>query len=126
MAQDDYDYPEDEFDALGAQRAPAAVHRAPRPWWRVWGPLIAVVVLAPAVAFGLVQLATGGDTEAPPAASPGADDGESAPPEEGGDGESAPPEEGTEGEGGESAPPRRPHPRSRRRRRSTRASRCAC
>lgn len=58
MAQDDYPYPEDEFDALGKNRSPQAVHRAPRPWWRVWGPLIAVVVLAPLLAFALVKVAT--------------------------------------------------------------------
>lgn len=42
------------------------MHRAPRPWWRVWGPLIAVVILAPLVAFGLVRLAAGGSNEADP------------------------------------------------------------
>ena len=67
MAQDDYNFPEDEFDLLGRDRTPQAVHRAPRPWWRVWGPLIAVVVIAPLIAFGLVQLATRDSTPAPEA-----------------------------------------------------------
>lgn len=65
MAQDDYDYPEDEFDVLGSNRTPQAVHRAPRPWWRVWGPLVAVVIIAPLIAFGLVELATRDSSAAP-------------------------------------------------------------
>lgn len=63
MTQDDYRYPQDEFDELGRDRAPQAVHRAPRPWWRVWGPLIAVVILAPILAFALVNVATQDDTD---------------------------------------------------------------
>lgn len=68
MAQDEYPYPEDEFDRLGKNRSPQAVHRAPRPWWRTWGPLIAVVVLAPVLAIVLVQFISsdGGDAAAEP------------------------------------------------------------
>lgn len=105
MAQDDYDYPEDEFDVLGRDRTPQAVHRAPRPWWRVWGPLIAVVVIAPLVAYGLVELATRDGADPAPtsssSASQEASEGETTePPAEGeGDGEATePPAEG-EGEG---------------------------
>lgn len=96
MAQDDYDYPEDEFDVLGNDRTPAAVHRAPRPWWRVWGPLIAVVVLAPLIAYGLVQLGTGGDTDPEPAATSSEQPAETEAPPEG--------EESTAPTEGESTP----------------------
>ncbi|PFG20525.1 LytR C-terminal domain-containing protein [Serinibacter salmoneus] len=65
MASDDYPYPEDEFDRRGRERSPQAVHRAPRPWWAVWWPLIAVVIAAPVLAIVLVNIATnGGDSSA--------------------------------------------------------------
>ena len=67
MAEDTYNFPEDEFDELGKDRTPQGVHRAPRPWWRVWGPLIAVVILAPILAIGLVKIATQDRTSTPEA-----------------------------------------------------------
>ena len=67
MAEDSYNFPEDEFDELGKDRTPQGVHRAPRPWWRVWGPLIAVVILAPILAIGLVKIATQDRTSTPEA-----------------------------------------------------------
>ncbi len=95
MAQDDYDYPEDEFDVLGNDRTPAAVHRAPRPWWRVWGPLIAVVVLAPVIAYGLVSLGTGGDTDPEPVATSTEQPAETEAPPEGEEGTAPTEEEST-------------------------------
>lgn len=70
MAEHTYPFPEDEFDSLGKNRAPQAVHRAPRPWWRVWGPLIAVVVLAPLLAIALVKVATNDGAGGTPVTSP--------------------------------------------------------
>lgn len=83
MPQDDYNYPKDEFDQLGANRAPQAVHRAPRPWWRVWGPLIAVVILVPILAFALIRALTSDDnTEADPTPTTGSSASETAGAEE--------------------------------------------
>lgn len=113
MAEDTYPYPEDEFDDLGRQRTPQGVHRAPRPWWRVWGPLIAVVILAPLVAFGLVRLAAGGSDDPGGATTPtaaevtpgdGAEGGETTgeegaePTDEPAEGETEPAPEETEAE----------------------------
>lgn len=111
MADDDYPYPPDEFDELGRNRVPQGVHRATRPWWRVWGPLIAVVILAPVLAIVIVQLASsGGDSAAPAtptssqtsptdAASPTGDDAESgAGTDEGAGGTEGGSEGATEGE----------------------------
>lgn len=72
-------YPEDEFDAAGRDRAPQGVHRAPRSPWRTMLPYALVVVLVPLLAWGAVGLlgAGGGDgdvdgedtvTTAPPTA----------------------------------------------------------
>lgn len=97
MAEDTYPYPEDEFDELGKHRTPQGVHRAPRPWWRVWGPLIAVVILAPLLAYGLVRLAAGGSNDADPAPTPTVTASAEQTPGEGeGTGEPAPEE--TEGQ----------------------------
>ena len=68
MTRDDYPYPEDEFDALGADRTPQGVHRAPLPRWRQLLPFIIVLILAPTLAFVAVQALSGGDGDAPPAA----------------------------------------------------------
>lgn len=102
MAEDTYPYPEDEFDDLGKNRTPQGVHRAPRPWWRVWGPLIAVVILAPLLAYGLVRLAAGGSNDADPAPTPTVTASVSPTPEEGTD-EPAPEE--TPGESEEPVEP---------------------
>ncbi len=51
-----YAYDEDEFDALGADRVPVGVHRRPVPWWRHALPFIVVLVLAPVLAFTVVQV----------------------------------------------------------------------
>jgi hypothetical protein len=65
-----YDYPEDEFDTLGADRVPQGVHRAPIPRWRQLLPFLIVLVLAPTLAFVAVRALSGGGDDAPPAAEP--------------------------------------------------------
>ncbi|WP_420110526.1 LytR C-terminal domain-containing protein [Pseudactinotalea sp.] len=66
MSRDDYPYPEDEFDTLGADRTPQGVHRAPLSRWRKLLPFIIVLVLAPTLAFVAVRALSGGDGEDPP------------------------------------------------------------
>ncbi|PWD51902.1 hypothetical protein C8046_15885 [Serinibacter arcticus] len=77
----------------------------------MWGPLIAVVIIAPLVAYGLVSLATG-DDGTPEQSSPetSQEAGETAPPEGEGEGteapgETAPGEEPTEEPTAEEPPP---------------------
>ncbi len=62
VSKADYPYPDDEFDAPPDPTAPRGVHRAPRSAWSRWWPFLAVLVLAPALAYGIVAFATrGGD-----------------------------------------------------------------
>lgn len=61
------DHPEDEFDRAGRDRTPQGVHRAPRSIWRTLGPIIAIVVLAPLLAWGAVTLLGDRAQEDPPA-----------------------------------------------------------
>lgn len=49
-----YAYPPDEFDAASQEERPRGVHRAPRSWWSRWGALVAVLVIFPVLAFGVV------------------------------------------------------------------------
>lgn len=63
-----YDYPEDEFDTLGADRVPQGVHRAPIPRWRQLLPFLIVLVLAPTLAFVAVRALSDGGEDTPPAA----------------------------------------------------------
>ncbi|WP_067780059.1 LytR C-terminal domain-containing protein [Actinomyces vulturis] len=52
-----YDYPEDEFDVSDATGPiPVGVHRARVPMWRSWLPLLLILVIAPALAWGAVSL----------------------------------------------------------------------
>lgn len=52
-----YDYPEDEFDAQDPHAPePVGVHRAPVPAWHAWVPLLAVLIIVPALAWGAVAL----------------------------------------------------------------------
>lgn len=51
MAKQEYPYPDDEFDVLGADRTPQGVHRTPRPFWRYVLPFVVVLVLAPTLAY---------------------------------------------------------------------------
>ncbi|WP_167149374.1 LytR C-terminal domain-containing protein [Actinomyces sp. ZJ308] len=52
-----YDYPEDEFD-VGEDDGPVpvGVHRAQAPRWRSWVPLLAIIIIVPALAWGAVTL----------------------------------------------------------------------
>jgi LytR cell envelope-related transcriptional attenuator len=51
-----YPYPPDEFDDVGAKSGPRGVHRRSRSLWtRAW-PFLAILVLFPAVAYGLVTV----------------------------------------------------------------------
>ncbi|UFU07216.1 LytR C-terminal domain-containing protein [Ruania halotolerans] len=68
---DPYPYDEDEFDVQGADRVPQGVHRAPVSRWRQALPFLVVLVLAPVLAFVVVQ-AVSRDSTPGPAATPGA------------------------------------------------------
>lgn len=90
-------YPPDEFDAV-APAGPRGAHRAPRTALSRWWPFIAVLVVVPVVAFGLVTWLSDWDG-LPSSLVPGASEEEPA-------GEDEPPaddgaSEGTEGEGTE-------------------------
>jgi len=56
VSKADTHYPEDEFDVPNPDAA-RGVHRAPRSAWSRWWPFLAVLVVAPIVAYGLVTLA---------------------------------------------------------------------
>lgn len=60
-SRDDYPYPEDEFDALGRDRTPQGVHRAPLPRWRQLLPFLIVLILAPTLALVAVRVLSGGE-----------------------------------------------------------------
>ena len=47
-------YPPDEFDVDVVPDGPRGVHRAPRSAWSRWAPFLAVLVVAPVLAFVLV------------------------------------------------------------------------
>lgn len=51
-------YPEDEFDVPNPDAA-RGVHRAPRSAWSRWWPFLAVLVIAPLIAYGLVIFVSG-------------------------------------------------------------------
>lgn len=54
MSKAAYPYPPDEFDAPPDLDAPRGVHRAPRSAWSRWWPYLLVLVLVPALAWGVV------------------------------------------------------------------------
>ena len=61
MSKARYPFPDDEFDAVDAHAGPRGVHRRARSvWTRVW-PFLLVIVLFPAIAYGIVTLLTGTD-----------------------------------------------------------------
>lgn len=79
MSHGDYPYPADEFDSAAARVAPQGVHRAPRPWRSRWGAFVAVVILFPLLAYGLVTWLSdwdglGGSTGAVATGTTGTDD----------------------------------------------------
>lgn len=64
------EYPEDEFDVAGRERGPEGVHREPRSLLRALAPFLAVIVIMPLLAWGVVSLMSDdGDQQAddPPA-----------------------------------------------------------
>lgn len=96
MSKAEYPYPEDEFDVPSNPDVPRGVHRAPRSAWSRWWPFLLVLVLAPTLAFVLVNLAArDGNLPTLPGTSdsPVADEPQ---PEEPADGEEAPADEGAE------------------------------
>ena len=57
MNVSNYDYPEDEFDVGDDDGpVPVGVHRAQVPRWRSWVPLLAIIIIVPALAWGAVTL----------------------------------------------------------------------
>ena len=57
MSVSNYDYPEDEFDVGDDDGpVPVGVHRAQVPRWRSWAPLLAIIIIVPALAWGAVTL----------------------------------------------------------------------
>jgi hypothetical protein len=54
VSKADYPYPDDEFDAPPDPTAPRGVHRAPRSAWSRWWPFLAVLVIAPLLAYSIV------------------------------------------------------------------------
>lgn len=56
----DYPYPPDEFDDAASSAGPRGVHRTPRSAWSRWWPFLVVVVLFPALAFGMVTWVSNG------------------------------------------------------------------
>lgn len=52
----EYEYPADEFDEPNDSVLPTGVHRRPLPAWRNWLPLLLIVVIVPALAWGALAL----------------------------------------------------------------------
>lgn len=65
MSKEEYPYPDDEFDSLGADRVPQGVHREPTPKWRQWLPYLLVLILVPLLTFGVVRYFAGSTDSAP-------------------------------------------------------------
>lgn len=56
MKPGSYPYPPDEFDAAARAGGPRGVHRAPRSRWSRWWPFVVVLVVFPALAYGVVTV----------------------------------------------------------------------
>jgi len=54
VSKGSYPYPEDEFDVPDDHGGPRGVHRAPRSGWSKLWPFLVVIVVLPALAYGLV------------------------------------------------------------------------
>lgn len=61
-------YPEDEFDRAAKDRGPKGVHRPAEKMSRKVLPWIVVIVAAPLLAWGAIELIGGGDSDSPTAA----------------------------------------------------------
>lgn len=69
MTKGRYPYPDDEFDVVDGSVGPRGVHRAPRSRWsRVW-PFLLVLVLFPALAYGVVTFLYSWEGNSSPSAS---------------------------------------------------------
>lgn len=82
MSNQNYPYPEDEFDTLGANRVPQGVHREPVPRWRQWLPYVLVLILVPALTFVGVKYFFSGSQTPTPDSSPETTQTETVGPEE--------------------------------------------
>jgi hypothetical protein len=99
VSKAEYSYPEDEFDVPSNPDVPRGVHRAPRSAWSRWWPFLLVLVLAPVVAFLLVNFAArNGDLPALPGTSdaPSSDAGAETPDDTATDGATTPTDTATE------------------------------
>ena len=110
MSKADYPYPDDEFDVPADPDAPRGVHRAPRSAWAKWWPFLAVLVLAPVLAYAAVTV--WGVLNDPSTGDPGSSTvGDEAPDDTASDGAAEEPAEGTEDPGTtESEAPPAPQP----------------
>jgi LytR cell envelope-related transcriptional attenuator len=57
-----YPYPPDDFDAADDHDGPRGVHRSPRTTWSKLWPFLVVLVVFPALAYGLVTWISNSDT----------------------------------------------------------------
>ena len=62
MSKASYPYPPDEFDAADDHDGPRGVHRSPRTTWSKLWPFLVVLVVFPALAYGLVTWISNSDT----------------------------------------------------------------
>ena len=62
MSKASYPYPTDEFDAADDHDGPRGVHRSPRTTWSKLWPFLVVLVVFPALAYGLVTWISNSDT----------------------------------------------------------------
>ncbi len=114
MSKADYPYPDDEFDraADADPDVPRGVHRAPRTAWSRWWPFLAVIVLAPLLAFGAVTVwGIVNDSSMNDANDSGVNAPEDSTADDGGDGTGTPPDEtGAEEPAPETSEPAAPTP----------------
>jgi hypothetical protein len=110
VSKADYPYPDDEFDVPADPDAPRGVHRAPRSAWAKWWPFLAVLVLAPVLAYAAVTV--WGVLNDPSTGDPGSSTiDDEAPDDTASDGTAEEPTEGTEDPGTtESEAPPAPQP----------------
>ena len=69
MSKADYPYADDEFDAPSGPDVPRGVHRAPRSAWSRWWPFLVVILVVPAIAYGLVTFASRDNSPSTPESS---------------------------------------------------------
>ncbi|WP_158580697.1 LytR C-terminal domain-containing protein [Cellulomonas rhizosphaerae] len=69
MSKANYPYAEDEFDAPSGPDVPRGVHRAPRSAWSRWWPFLVVILVVPAIAYGLVTFASRDNSPSTPSSS---------------------------------------------------------